>query len=95
MKLKASNTSRTNYQKSAMQKSKMVYFVGPQIRELSNDLNFDASLNCAYKVAWSSIKTINENFLANKRSTDYEEIVGTLLDKYNVSLKIHFLHSHF
>ena len=26
-------------------------FIGPQIRELFNDLNFEASLNCAEKVA--------------------------------------------
>ena len=35
----------------------------PQIRELFNDLNFEASLNCAEEAAWNSFKSINENFL--------------------------------
>ena len=80
-------------------KIKKGVFSGPQIRELFNNLNFEASLNFAEKAAWNSFKSINENFLGNKRSPNYEEIVGTFLDKYraigcDMSLKIQFLHSH-
>ena len=39
------------------------------------------------------------NFLGNQKSDNYVEIVDNLLDRYkelgcNMSLKIHFLHSH-
>ncbi|KAI6661434.1 hypothetical protein LOD99_13306 [Oopsacas minuta] len=40
-------------------------FIGPQIRELFKDLNFEACLNSVLKTAWNSFKSLNENFFRN------------------------------
>ncbi|KAI6660741.1 hypothetical protein LOD99_10248 [Oopsacas minuta] len=70
-------------------------FIGPQIRELFKDLNFEACLNSVEKAAWNSFISLNENFLGTKKSPIYEEIVVTLLDAFrtmgcNMSLKYTF-----
>ncbi|UYV67880.1 hypothetical protein LAZ67_5002371 [Cordylochernes scorpioides] len=64
-------------------------FVGPQIRELPQDGNFQNNLNEVEAAAWS--------FFRN--AENYRDIVNDLLLSYktlgcNISLKIHFLHSH-
>ena len=74
-------------------------FVGPQIREVLNDDEFADNLNVKELRAWNAFQTICKNFLGNVRSADYVGYVETLLQTYksmgcNMSLKIHFLHSH-
>lgn len=74
-------------------------FVGPQIRKLMVDSEFDNTLNETEKSAWNSFKKVCLKFLGNNKSDDYEAIVDDLLKCYkkmncNMSLKIHFLHSH-
>ena len=74
-------------------------FVGPQIRKLFQDVEFDKNLNTVEKTAWLSFKRICKDFLGNRKSENYQEIVNDLLTSYkamgcNMSLKIHFLHSH-
>ena len=74
-------------------------FVGPQIRELMNDKVFERSLNETEAAAWNSFKDVVKKFLGNYRAIDFEVIVTELLHNYrqlgcNMSLKIHFLHSH-
>ena len=49
--------------------------------------------------AWESFKMVATHFLGNDRAENYRELVGNLLSCYqklgcNMSLKIHFLHSH-
>jgi hypothetical protein len=49
--------------------------------------------------AWAAFKSVVENFLGNKKDPNYNTIVENMLQKYqklgcNMSLKIHFLHSH-
>ncbi|KAI6651195.1 hypothetical protein LOD99_14547 [Oopsacas minuta] len=49
--------------------------------------------------AWNSFKWVCENFLGNKKSSNYREGVETLLNAYEkmgcrMSLKLHLLHSH-
>ncbi|KAI6648439.1 Receptor-type tyrosine-protein phosphatase epsilon-like [Oopsacas minuta] len=49
--------------------------------------------------AWTSFKWVCENFLGNKKSSNYREGVETLLNAYEkmgcrMLLKLHFLHSH-
>ncbi|KAI6655687.1 hypothetical protein LOD99_1827 [Oopsacas minuta] len=49
--------------------------------------------------AWNSFKWVCENFLGNKKLSNYRERVETLLNAYEkmgcrMSLKLHFLHSH-
>lgn len=74
-------------------------FVGPQIRKILDDTKFESLLTEVEKAAWNSFKSVVRNFLGNKKSDNYKEIVENLLQNYermgvNMSLKIHFLHSH-
>ena len=74
-------------------------FVGPQIRQLVKDPAFDRVLEGKEKEAWEALKGVIHGFLGNKRDDNYTQLVTVLLEKYhqlgcNMSLKIHFLHSH-
>lgn len=74
-------------------------FVGPQVRQLMVDSEFDAVLTLVEKVAWDAFKEVTKNFLGNHRAPNYVELVNRLLAAYrdlqcNMSLKIHFLDSH-
>ncbi|UYV80589.1 hypothetical protein LAZ67_19000842 [Cordylochernes scorpioides] len=74
-------------------------FVGPQIRELQQDGNFQNSLNELESAAWNSFRNVCKNFLGSVKVENYRDIVNDLLLSYkalgcNMSLKIHFLHSH-
>jgi len=73
--------------------------IGPQIRDLIKDEYFDKPLQGDEKAAWDSFKFIVKVFLGNRRAQNYEELVKNLLQSYqklgcNMSLNIHFLHSH-
>jgi hypothetical protein len=74
-------------------------FVGPQIKELMRDSNFDEVLNENEKAAWNAFKAVTQNFLGNNKSPNYSQLIEELIEAYrvmgcNMSLKIHFLHSH-
>ncbi|UYV74889.1 hypothetical protein LAZ67_12001692 [Cordylochernes scorpioides] len=74
-------------------------FVGPQIRELQQDGNFQNSLNEVKAAAWNSFRNVCKNFFGSVKVENYRDIVNDLLLSYkalgcNMSLKIHFLHSH-
>ncbi|UYV61239.1 hypothetical protein LAZ67_1004007 [Cordylochernes scorpioides] len=74
-------------------------FVAPQIRELLQDGNFQNGLNEVEAAAWNSIRIVCKNFLGSVKVENYLDIVNNLLLSYkalgcNMSLKIHFLHSH-
>lgn len=74
-------------------------FVGPQIRELCKDENFNRVITGNEKAAWEAFKSVVANFLGNRRTENYVLVVNELLRTYqelgcNMSLKIHFLHSH-
>ncbi|XP_054742067.1 uncharacterized protein LOC129247141 [Anastrepha obliqua] len=73
--------------------------VGPQIRKLMRDEKFTSKLSAVERRAWESFKSLCEKFLGNKKSSDYVEVVKEFLSAYekmecNMSIKIHFLHSH-
>ena len=74
-------------------------FVGPQIRELLRDDAFDHALRGKEKTAWKAFQLVAINFLGNNKADNYRLLVENLLKAYkslgcNMSLKIHFLHSH-
>ena len=74
-------------------------FIGPQIRELMQDKQFDEDLNETERNAWLPFKKICKDFLGNHKAAYYQDIVQELLTSYkamgcNMSLKIHFLESH-
>jgi len=79
-------------------KNKEGIFIGPQIRELMQDKQFD-DLNETEINAWLSFKRICKDFLGNQKAAKYQDVVQELLTSYkamgcNMSLKIHFLESH-
>jgi len=74
-------------------------FIGPQIQDIIKDKFFDKVLQGNKKAASDSFKFVIKGFLGNRRAQNYEEVVNNLLQSYqklgcNMSLKIHFLHSH-
>lgn len=80
-------------------KIKAGIFVGPQIRQLMNDYHFQNLLVDEELRAWLALKSVVSNFLGNYRAPNYAEIVADMLEafkqmKCNMSLKVHFLHSH-
>ncbi|UYV82502.1 hypothetical protein LAZ67_21002579 [Cordylochernes scorpioides] len=90
---------KQNFSSISEAKIKEGIFVGPQIRELQQDGNFQNSLNEVEAVAWNSFRNVCKNFLGSVKVENYRDIVNDLLLSYkalgcNMSLKIHFLHSH-
>ena len=74
-------------------------FVGPQIREVLKDTDFEELLNLKELRAWEAFKSVCSDFLGNTRVPDYQACIEKLLKSYEdmgcrMSLKIHFLHSH-
>ena len=71
-------------------------FIGPQIKELMQDKQFDEDLIETESNAWLSFKRMCKDFLGNHKAAKYQEVVHDLLTLYkatgcNMSLKIHFL----
>ena len=80
-------------------KLKESIFVGPQIREVLKDPDFEELLNLKELGAWEAFKSVCSGFLGNTRVPDYQACIEKLLKSYEdmgcrMSLKIHFLHSH-
>jgi len=74
-------------------------FIGPQIQDLIKDEYVDKLLQGHEMAARDSFKFVVKGFLGNRRAQNYEELVNNLLYSYqklgcNMSLNIHFLHSH-
>jgi len=60
---------------------------------------FDKLLQGDEKAAWFSFTFVVKGFLGNRKAQNREELVNNLLQSYqklgyNISLKVHFLHSH-
>ena len=73
-------------------------FVGPQIREVLKDTDFEERLNLKELRAWEAFKSVCSGFLGNTRLPDYQACIEKLLKSYEnmgywMSLKIRFLHS--
>ena len=87
------------FPKLSQAKLKEGIFVGPQIREVYKDPEFEKTLNTLKLRAWHAFKWICCNFLRNFKSNSYREGVAELLAAYKemgcrMPLKMHFLHSH-
>jgi len=83
----------------SMAKIKEGVFVGPQIRDLLNDNQFEETMDDHQLAAWRAFKAVCQGFLGNLRAPNYIELVQQLLHSYealgcNMSLKLHFLMSH-
>jgi hypothetical protein len=74
-------------------------FNGPDIRKLLCDSTFESHLTGHSLKAWKSFREVCEGFLGNFKDSSYKLHISHLLTNYknmgcNMSLKIHFLHSH-
>ncbi|GFX51572.1 uncharacterized protein TNCV_5012761 [Trichonephila clavipes] len=83
----------------SIEKLKAGIFDGPQIRQLVKDSNFVKSTTEVESKAWNSFVLVMSNFLGKKRSDDHVELVESMISNLkvlgcNMSIKIHFLHSH-
>ena len=90
---------RNNFPNVSDAKIKEGIFIGPQIRELKQDKQFDEDPNETERNAWLSFKRICKDFLGNHKAANYQYVFLDLLTSYkamgcNMSLKIHFLESH-
>lgn len=90
---------KTKFPKISDAKIKEGIFVGPQIRELIFDANFDATMDDRELAAWNAFKKICSGLLGKHKAENYTALVDDLIKSYhhlgcNMSLKLHFLHSH-
>ena len=74
-------------------------FIGPQTKKLFNDPQFDEVLTGLEKKAWNCFKMVATNFLGSTKAENYVQLVEKMLSSYeklkcNISLKVHFMHSH-
>jgi len=74
-------------------------FDGSQIRKMLRDDSFIEHMNDTEKATWDSFKGTVKNFLGNKKSENYKEIVAEMVENFrvlgcNMNLKLHFLDSH-
>lgn len=102
--IKSGNEAALNYLKGLFprisnEKIKAGIFIGPDIRKMMKDINFDATLNEVQLNAWKHIKNVIHQFLGNKKHENYRQIVSdmiTAISNANVlmSLKIHMLKDH-
>ena len=80
-------------------KLKAGVFIGPEIRDLIRDREFESQLGPNERSAWQAFVMVVKNFLGNNRVENYVELVDNILKTYRqmgcrMSLKMHFLHSH-
>ncbi|CAG9785945.1 unnamed protein product [Diatraea saccharalis] len=87
------------FPKVSAEKIKAGIFDGPQIRSLIKDSNFTANMTDTEKNAWNEFVWLVQNFLGNKKSSDYSQHIDQLMSHFqrlgcNMSIKLHFLHNH-
>ena len=83
----------------SIEKLKAGIFDGPDIRKLMQDENFILSMNPLEADTWRSFVGVVQNFLGNRRATNFEKVVQNMLDAYqrlgaNMNIQVHFLHNH-
>ena len=59
-------------------------FVGPDIRKLMKNENFDAKMETNERKAWESFKLVVTSFLGNKRDPNYKSIVEEMLKSFKI-----------
>jgi hypothetical protein len=66
-----------------MEKLKAGIFDGPEIRQLINDPHFIASMIEMDSCAWSTFVLVVKNFLGNKKTDSYIQLVEDMLLHFN------------
>lgn len=87
---------KIKFPKLSHAKIKQVVFVGPEIRLLLTDDNFENILNVLELDA--SFRNARNGQFGKHRTANYKLLVEKLIDSYklrcDMSLKVHYLHSH-
>lgn len=81
------------------EKTESWFFDGPQLRQLINHPDFIGIMNEVKSNAWSSFVLVVKIFLGNHKAPNYKLLVENMLVNFknfscNMSIKVHFLHSH-
>ena len=89
----------TKFPRLTYEKIKAGIFDGPQIRLLVKDQTFISTMKKEELNAWKAFCDVVKNFLGNIKSPNFNELVESLLQAFynlrcNMSVKVHFLHSH-
>ena len=89
----------TKFPRLTYEKIKAGIFDGPQIRLLLKDPAFISTKKKEELNAWKAFSDVVKNFLGNIKSQDFCKLVESLLQAFhnsrcNMSIKVHFLHSH-
>ncbi|GBM76072.1 hypothetical protein AVEN_242321-1 [Araneus ventricosus] len=90
---------RNKFKHLSEAKVKEGFFIGPQIKAVFRDEEFEKNLSEAEKAAWLAFKSVCTHFLRNKEAENYEDLVGYMVKCFrviscNMSLKLHVLDSH-
>lgn len=103
MKKICENPSSLEVLKNLFRKSeskiKLGVFTGPEVRVLFASSDLEKTLPDPEKHAFSALKQVCSNFLGNKRASNYEDLIGDMMKKFeklgiSVTLKMHVLLSH-
>lgn len=73
--------------------------MGPVIKKLMTNENFMIKMEMKEKNACISFKLVVTGFIGIKKDPNYKTLVAEVLQNYktlgcNMSIKVHFLHSH-
>ncbi|GBM88978.1 hypothetical protein AVEN_196816-1 [Araneus ventricosus] len=90
---------RNKFKHLSEAKVKEGMFIGPQIKAVFRDEEFEKKLSEAEKAAWLAFKSLCTHFLGNKKAENYEDLFGDMVKCFrvigcNMSLKLHVLDSH-
>ena len=90
---------KTKFPKISDSKIKEGIFVGPQIRKLMLDEHFKSTMDEDELAAWHAFENVCSGLLGKHKAENYTALVDELLACFefigcNMSLKVHFLHSH-
>ncbi|GBM61396.1 hypothetical protein AVEN_70760-1 [Araneus ventricosus] len=90
---------REKFPRLSKAKIKEGIFVGPKIRDIFKDTEFENLLDYDEKQVWDAVSQVCTNFLRNIRSEYYEDLVHDMLARYQkfgcrMFLKLHFPDSH-
>ena len=77
--VKALHKNAAAFQHLSTAKLKEGIFVGPQIREVLKDMDFEELLNLKELRAWEAFKSVCSGFLGNTRVPDYQACIEKLL----------------
>jgi hypothetical protein len=75
-------------------KTKEEIFVGPQMKAVMNDRNFDEVLEGSEYAAWEEFRLVSDNFLCRYKTPTCTHLVEEMLEAYRImGYSVHFLHS--